>query len=261
MCDNEIHERNGEKGMAIRIAIADDERPARSEMIHQLQELIADAEILEADSGATVLDLVTEQDVDLLFLDINLGDIQGTHLVKALKRIRPNMKIVFVTAYSEYAVEAFELEVNDYIMKPFSPKRLKRVLDKCLRKEQKEQQVSEEFPIEEAELRRLAISCEGKTVFEDIRDIVFIETCNRGCTIHVKGKEYYEGKTIGEYEKKLEGKRFFRCQKSYLINLDQVKEVFPWKNSAFGIRMNSYESEILPVARDKMKMIRHLLGL
>lgn len=248
--------------MALRIAVADDERPARSEMFHQLQDLLDEVEIFEADSGAAVLDLVTEQEIDLLFLDINLGDIQGTHLIKALKRIRPNMKIVFVTAYSEYAVEAFELEVDDYIMKPFSPKRLKRVLDKCLSKDTDSQEQNlEESLIEETELRRLAISCEGKTVFEDIQDIVFIETCNRGCTIHVGKKEYYEGKTIGEYEKKLEGKRFFRCQKSYLINLEQVKEVFPWKNSAFGIRMNGYESEILPVARDKMKLLRHLLGL
>lgn len=248
--------------MALRIAVADDERPARSEMFHQLQDLLDEVEIFEADSGAAVLDLVTEQEIDLLFLDINLGDIQGTHLIKALKRIRPNMKIVFVTAYSEYAVEAFELEVDDYIMKPFSPKRLKRVLDKCLPKNTDSQEQNlEESLIEETELRRLAISCEGKTVFEDIQDIVFIETCNRGCTIHVGKKEYYEGKTIGEYEKKLEGKRFFRCQKSYLINLEQVKEVFPWKNSAFGIRMNGYESEILPVARDKMKLLRHLLGL
>lgn len=248
--------------MALRIAVADDERPARSEMFHQLQDLLGEVEIFEADSGAAVLDLVTEQEIDLLFLDINLGDIQGTHLIKALKRIRPNMKIVFVTAYSEYAVEAFELEVDDYIMKPFSPKRLKRVLDKCLSKDTDSQEQNlEESLIEETELRRLAISCEGKTVFEDIQDIVFIETCNRGCTIHVGKKEYYEGKTIGEYEKKLEGKRFFRCQKSYLINLEQVKEVFPWKNSAFGIRMNGYESEILPVARDKMKLLRHLLGL
>ncbi len=248
--------------MAIRIAVVDDERPARSELIHQLQELISEVEIFEADSGAAVLDLVAEQELDLLFLDINLGDIQGTHLIKALKSMRADMRIVFVTAYSEYAVEAFELEVDDYIVKPFSQRRLKRVLDKCLKKEQVEQEVlTEEGQTEERELRRLAISGEGKTVFEDIRNIVFIETCNRGCTIHVKGKAYYEGKTIGEYEKKLEGKHFFRCQKSYLINLEQVKELFPWKNGAFGIRMYGYESEILPVARDRMKMLRHLLGL
>lgn len=245
--------------MALTIGVADDERPARSEMLHQLEELVPEGKVLEADSGAEVLKLAAEEKLDIIFLDINLGDIQGTNLVKALKSMQPNMKIIFVTAYSEYAAEAFELEVDDYIMKPFSQKRLKRVLDKCLSRDK--ESFGGEHQTEEATFHRLAINAEGKTVFEEISDIVFIETCNRGCVIHAKDKEYYEGKTIGEYEKKLEGKRFFRCQKSYLINLEQVKEVFPWKNSAFGIRMNGYESEILPVARDKMKLLRQLLGL
>ncbi len=238
--------------MAIKIAVADDERPARSELIHQLRESIEEVDIWEADSGAKTLNLVVEQEFDLLFLDINLGDIQGTDLVKALKNIRPEMKIVFVTAYSEYAAEAFELEVEDYIMKPFSQKRLARILDRWLPKE--------ETISEEQERKKLAISCDGKTVFEEISHIVYIETCNRGCIIHTLEHEYYEGKMIGEYEKKLEGKRFFRCQKSYLIHLEHVKEVFPWKNNAFGIRMQGYESEILPVARDKTKTLRKLLG-
>ena len=241
--------------MAIKIVIADDERPARSELIHQLQELIANVEIQEADSGAGVLNLVADQSFDLLFLDINLGDIQGTMLIKALKSMRPDMRIIFVTAYSEFAAEAFELEVEDYIMKPFSQKRLKRVLDKWLPKEEKEETASMERVV-----KKLAISCEGKTVFENIKNIVYIETCNRGCTIHTVGNEYYEGKMLGEYEKKLEGCKFFRCQKSYLINLDRVKEIFPWKNNAFGIRMQGYEADILPVARDKTKMLRQLLG-
>lgn len=244
--------------MAIKIAVADDERPARSELIYQLRESVEDVKIWEADSGAKILNLVVEQEFDILFLDINLGDIQGTALIKALKNIRPDMRIIFVTAYSEYAAEAFELEVEDYIMKPFSPKRLSRILDRWLPKEKEEETKDE--TVKESPLRRLAISCDGKTVFEKISDIVYIETCNRGCMIHTVKQDYYEGKMIGEYEKKLEGKRFFRCQKSYLINLDRVKEVFPWKNNAFGLKMQGYESEILPVARDKTKMLRQLLG-
>ena len=122
MRDDVFYERNDRREMAIKIAVADDERPARSELIYQLKESIEDVEIWEADSGAKILNLVVEQEFDVLFLDINLGDIQGTALIKALKNIRPDMKIIFVTAYSEYAAEAFELEVEDYIMKPFSPK-------------------------------------------------------------------------------------------------------------------------------------------
>ena len=103
----------------MRIAVIDDERPARSELRHQLLELLPDAVNEEGDCGAKALEIAGEEKYDICFLDINLGDINGTVLVNALRTMQPEMKIVFVTAYSEYAVQAFELGVEDYIMKPF----------------------------------------------------------------------------------------------------------------------------------------------
>lgn len=93
----------------MRIAIVDDERPARSELRHQIQELLKEAEIVEGDSGAAALQIAGDGKYELFFLDINLGDISGTVLVNAIHNMQPQAKIIFVTAYSEYAVEAFEL--------------------------------------------------------------------------------------------------------------------------------------------------------
>ena len=115
----------------MRIAIVDDERPARSELRHQIQELLKEAEIVEGDSGAAALQLAGDGKYELFFLDINLGDISGTVLVNAIHNMQPQAKIIFVTAYSEYAVEAFELGVEDYVMKPFDQKRIQKVLDRC----------------------------------------------------------------------------------------------------------------------------------
>ena len=111
----------------MRIAIVDDERPARSELRHQIQELLKEAEIVEGDSGAAALQLAGDGKYELFFLDINLGDISGTVLVNAIHNMQPQAKIIFVTAYSEYAVEAFELGVEDYVMKPFDQKRIQKV--------------------------------------------------------------------------------------------------------------------------------------
>ena len=102
----------------IKIAVVDDERPARSELKYQLMELLPEAEIDEGDSGAAALKLAGEGTYDLFFLDINLGDISGTDLVHAVQTMQPRARIVFVTAYSEYAVAAFELGVVDYVLKP-----------------------------------------------------------------------------------------------------------------------------------------------
>lgn len=236
----------------MRIAIVDDERPARSELRHQLMELVSDAKITEGDSGAAALEIAGDGKYDLFFLDINLGDINGTVLVNALKNMQPDMKIVFVTAYSEYAVKAFELEVEDYVMKPYDQKRIRKVLDKCFAEEK-------EPPKPEA-VKRLAINSGGKTVFEDIENIVYIETYNRGCMIHAVNQEYCENRTLGEYEKRPEGMRFFRIHKSFLINLDKVREVFPWGNNSFSLKMQGYEENILPIGRDKMKTLKQLLG-
>lgn len=238
--------------MGIRIGIVDDERPARSELKHQLMQLIPGAVIQEGDSGAAALEMAEQEKYELFFLDINLGDINGTVLVNALRGMQPGMKIIFVTAYGEYAVKAFELGIDDYVLKPYDKKRLEKVLERCSKvSEAEEQRVC---------VNRLAISSGSKTIFEDIANIAYIETYNRGCMIHASGKEYYEGKPIGEYEKKLVAARFFRCHKSYLISLDKVKEVFPWGNNSFGVKMQGFEDNILPVGREKVKVLRQLLG-
>ncbi len=247
---------DGSKGVGqeegkMRIAVIDDERPARSELKHQLSELLPDALIDEGDSGAKALEMAGEADYDLFFLDIDLGDINGTVLVNALKNMCPDMKIVFVTAYSEYAVKAFELEVEDYILKPFDKKRMEKMLKKCGHKKAGKTQEA---------VRRIAISTEGKTIFEEIGNIVYIETYNRGCMIHTVKNDYFEGKTIGEFEKKLGEMGFYRSQKSYLVNINKVKELFLWKNNSFAIKMEGYENDILPVGREKIKVLRQLLG-
>lgn len=239
----------------MRIAVVDDERPARSELKHQLLELLPEAVIEEGDCGAAALKLAGDGKFDIFFLDINLGDINGTVLVNAIKNMQPECKIVFVTAYSEYAVEAFELEVTDYVMKPFESKRIQKVLNKCMDGEKGKQ--DEEAG--QTHLKRIAINSDGKTIIEDVNNIVYIETYNRGCKIYTTAGAYCENKSIGDYEKKLDSSQFFRIHKSYLINLDKVREVFPWGNNSFSLRMWGYDDNILPIARDKTKVLRQML--
>ena len=100
----------------MKIAVIDDERPARRELIRQIQEVVPDCEIREADSGAGALLLLNEEDdFDILFVDINLNDMEGTTLAATAKKLLPQVKIVFATAYSQYAAKAFEMEIDDYI--------------------------------------------------------------------------------------------------------------------------------------------------
>lgn len=240
----------------MRIAVIDDERPARSELKHQLMELLPEAVIEEGESGAQALEMAGETGYDIIFLDINLGDINGTVLVNALQNMQPDAKIVFVTAYSDYAVKAFELGVEDYIMKPYDKRRIEKMLKKCSISGMGNTLGN----VPESKKKKTAINTAGRTIFVETDKIVFIETYNRGCLIHTVKEEYFEGKSIGDYEKKLGDMGFFRCQKSYLINLEKVKEMFLWKNNSFALKMEGYEEHILPVGREKIKTLKQLLG-
>ena len=251
----------------MRIAVIDDERPARSELKHQLMGFLPDAVIEEGESGAQALEMAGESVFHMIFLDINLGDINGTVLVNALRNMQPHAKIIFVTAYSDYAVRAFELGVEDYIMKPYDKRRIEKMLKKCgafgLEKgtaEGRPDAGARPAGSRGNKMRKIAINTAGRTIFTEVDKIVFIETYNRGCLIHTIKEEYFEGKSIGDFEKRLEDMGFFRCQKSYLINLEKVKEMFLWKNNSFAIKMEGYEDHILPVGREKIKTLRQLLG-
>jgi len=239
----------------MRIAVVDDERPARSELIHQLLEIIPEAIISEADSGAAAFEMMSRDSFDLVFIDINLGDIEGTVLATAVKQIMPKACIIFATAYSQYAVRAFEIGVSNYILKPFDKNRLERIVENC----RKELEASCTEPL----TNRLPVSCNRRIVLVDIEIIVFIETDNRSCVIHTKNGDFVENISLGEYEKRLSGHRFFRIHKSYLVNLEEIREIFPWHNNNFALKMLGSENEnkILPVGREKLKELRQILKI
>lgn len=237
----------------MKIAVIDDERPARRELIHQILEALPDSEIREADSGASALELLSAEAFDLLFIDINLNDMEGTTLAAAAQKMLPKAQIVFATAYSQYAVKAFELGVSNYILKPFDPDRVRRVLEKC----QKDSKSA--APAQPS--GRLAINANRKIVLLDIDQIVYLETAGRGCLIHTTGGDYAENQLLGEYEKRLGPHSFFRIHKSYLVNLNYVSEMFPWANNSLALKMQGFEKNILPVGREKVKGLRQLLGV
>lgn len=250
----------------MKIAVIDDERPARKELIHQILEAMPDSQIKEADCGSSAIALISQEDFDLLFIDINLNDMEGTALAAAAKKLLPNAQIVFATAYSQYAVKAFELEVNNYILKPFDPTRVRMVLEKCQRDwealsrtEQAADNVNTFSPSFPAS-GRMPVNINKTIILVDIGKIVYIETSGRGCIIHTTEQDYTENLLLGEYEKRLTSQGFCRIHKSFLVNLHYISEIFPWANNSLALKMQGFEQNILPVSREKLKLLRQLIG-
>lgn len=260
----------------MKIAVIDDERPARRELIRQIQEVAPDCEIKEADSGAGALLLLNEEDdFDILFVDINLNDMEGTTLAATAKKLLPKAKIVFATAYSQYAAKAFEMEIDDYILKPFAPDRVRHVLEKCMRELAKKQETdgeqetgAKETEKPEMEVQQAAVTAPRIPVpvnhsirFLDVPQIVYAETQGRGILLHTRTGSYEVNQLLGDLEKKLQPYGFFRIHKSYLVNLECITEMFPWTGNGLAMKLKGYENTILPVGRERLKTLKQILNI
>ena len=114
----------------MRIAVVDDERPARSELKYLVEQCEPEAEIAEADGSEEFLAMLENETFDVCFVDINLGGMNGTTLASMIKRKQPDTLIIFATAFQEYAVKAFEIGAVDYLLKPFDYERVKRAMER-----------------------------------------------------------------------------------------------------------------------------------
>lgn len=243
----------------MKIAIVDDERPARRELIFLLSSILKEAEFLEAGSAEEACELMETQQISAFFLDVNLGEVKGTTLASMIREKCPKAGIVFVTAYQDYAVEAFELEAVDYIMKPFELKRLAKAVEKlenmgCLAGEKEEK---EESTIPD----KIAVNGGDRLILIPVDDIVVVEANQRCCTIYTKDKVYEETATMSHLEEKLKKCGFYRVHKSYLVNLKYVEELLPSYNNGYAMRMKFYKGKPVPISRSQVKNIRKLYAI
>lgn len=270
----------------MKIAVIDDERPARKMLIRRVKEVRPDCEITEAESGSDALKMFNEADsFDLIFVDMDLGDMEGTTLAATAKRLFPGAKIVFATAYSQYAAKAYEMEIDDYILKPFGPERVHHVVKKCIGegkcdsagKMEEQEKKTEPAAAEKQEAEqgnagveerreamvfgKIPVTASRGILFLEIAQIVYAETDGHRCVVHTTSRSYEVNQLLGELEKKLADFGFFRIHKSYLINLSFISELFAGSGNGLSVHMKGYESRELPVGREKLKTLKQLLKI
>ena len=160
----------------MRIAVIDDEKLTRMELVRLIYEDFPQAEIYEAGSGVQAMQLLEKKTFDFLFIDVRLGDMEGTTVASLARRRMPDAKIIFATAYSEYAVTAFELQANDYILKPYDPARIRQILG----------QYEKTHPEQDDEFRIAVNTNRRHTVLLALDEITYIESDGSGkhCVIH-----------------------------------------------------------------------------
>ncbi|MBP3925682.1 MAG: response regulator transcription factor [Clostridium sp.] len=254
----------------MKIAVVDDERPARSELVYLIRQCCPEVEIAEADSSERLMELLDEMEIDVCFVDIDLGGANGTTLASLIKNRQPEAKIVFATAYREYAVKAFELGAVDYLLKPFDLERLKKTMSRLKEPGWSGAREAEPEPETEKEevssmsggmaLHKIMVNAGAGFQVLDATEIIYIETEKRSCRIHTKERDYIQNESMNYYETRLKACRFFRIHKSFLVNLDYVAEMVPGYNNGYSVKMKYFEENLLPIGRTQLKEFRRLFG-
>ena len=246
--------------------IVEDEFPARKELRYFVENN-TDIDIVgEFDNGLDVLSFIQENNVDAIFLDINIPKLDGMLLAKTINKFEKKPKIVFITAYENYAVEAFNLDIFDYILKPYSEERIISMLHKlqnaCNSDNKLENKGKKETKnsVSNKVSNKISLWKDSKIYIVDIDDIYYCEAKERYTYIYTKDEEYHIRECISDVEKMINSDNFFKCHRSYLVNLLKVEEVIPWFNNTYLLKLNDEKYEIT-VSRSKVKRFKELMNI
>jgi two-component system, LytTR family, response regulator LytT len=259
--------------MPLSAVIVDDEQLARDELAFLLKNA-GDVNVLaQGKNGLEAVNLIKEQHPDLVFLDVQMPGLDGFGVIKRLldKKI-PLPKIVFATAFDQYAVKAFEVNAVDYLLKPFDKKRVAQAVHKA-----RTQQEADALPAEKidslvrmlqapkAQSSKVLLKAVGRMFLVDQKDICYASIEDGVITVVTAGTSGMEGhsncRTLEELLESLDPGMFWRAHRSYLVNINRIREVVPWFKSSYQLRMDDKKQSEVPVSRSQTKRLRELFGL
>jgi two-component system LytT family response regulator len=211
----------------IRVVLVDDEPPARRKLRHLLSSEADFTVVGEAGSGGEAVEVLNQLQPDAVFLDIQLPDSTGFDVVAALET-RDRLQIVFVTAYDDFALKAFEVHAVDYLLKPVEPSRFAATLQHLRRANESESSRAVARRINElmaAYSRRLLIQENGRTVFLDVQRIDWVESARNYACIHSGARTYIVRSTLDSLASKLDPALFRRINRSEIVNAGRIAEI------------------------------------
>lgn len=242
----------------MKVIIVEDEFLAQQELswlikTHSQMDIVGTFE-----DGLDVLKYLQHNKVDAIFLDINIPSLDGVLLAQNISQFAHKPFIVFITAWKEHAVEAFELEAFDYILKPCQESRIISMLQKLETAWQQQTGTSASpAPRENATINLVK---DERIIVTSIHDIYYAEAHEKMTFVYTKRESYVMPMNITEFCSKLPAAHFFRCHRSYCVNLDKIREIEPWFNNTYIVRLRDLDFQV-PVSRSKVKEFRQLMHL
>jgi two-component system response regulator LytT len=260
--------------MPINTVIVDDERPARDELAFLLKSFPDVNVIAQGKNGLEAVALIKEHNPDLVFLDVQMPGLDGFGVIKRLIERKVKVpQIVFATAFENYAVQAFEVCAVDYVLKPFDKARIAKAIQRAKilvdantspieRLETLVGQLGAGGPPKSPQPMKLLVKSQARLILVDAVDVIYASIQDGTITIFARDAEGVSNyRTIEELGGALDDEIFWRVHRSYLVNINHIKEVVPWFKSSYMLKMNDKRQSEIPVSRAQTKRLRELLKL
>jgi two-component system, LytTR family, response regulator LytT len=247
--------------------IVDDEQLAREELAFLLKDF-PEVELLEtASNGFEALKMIEDLEPDLVFLDVQMPGLDGLGVIRKLQEKKiPLPHFVMATAFDQYAVEAFRLQAIDYLLKPVEKERLALTIERASKiveaKNTVEAKAAPDAPRAGHQRTKLLVRSGSRNLVVDANDVIYA-TIDDGLitvvTTHTEGQLNY--RTIEDLQSNLDPDVFWRVHRSFLVNINRIREVIPWFKSSFQLKMDDKRQTEIPVSRIQTKRLRMLLKL
>lgn len=235
------------------VFIVDDERPAREELRWLLEQCGVQI-VGEAASGEEALSLLKNFEVDVIFLDINMPGIDGMRLAELLDDSESSVALVFVTAYERHALDAFDVNAVDYLLKPVRLEKLERALERAKARRPPILVARPAKP-----LTRISVDEKGSYKVVPVQDIVFFESEDGVVVIQTRQKRYLTDFSLKFLEQNLNPDDFFRCHRSYIVRLDAIESIAPWGAGTFKLIVDRELDLEVPLARARAQELKTLI--
>lgn len=232
----------------IKVIIADDDPGMRLIERKMIEKVEGFTLIGEAKDGAELLALVEEKHPQIVFLDVEMPEKTGVECARIIQDMDPGIVMIFATAHDEYMGDAFEVYAFDYLLKPFKVDRVMKTLEKA--RDRLSRKAAESLPMPKQTPRaasgRLMLHHREGVSFVSMEDILLVQREDRATVIYTQGGgRYVTGDSLGETEARLDPEVFFRCHKSYIINLNAISDITPYGRWTYIVRLNGTEHDAL----------------
>jgi two-component system LytT family response regulator/two-component system response regulator LytT len=264
--------------MDLRTVLVDDEQLARDELSYLLGQIEGIEVVGQASDGVEALATIKRLEPDVVFLDIQMPGLTGFEVARRMIDHQLSSHIIFVTAFDQHAIEAFEVNAVDYLLKPVDPTRLETALQRARKRITTERQAADSDGSQpmaadlerivqlvterQSRRERLAIKVGDRFLLVQAEEILFASLADEAITVvtsHYAGTSNY--RTLDELQARLDPTVFWRVHRSHLVNINKIKEIVPWFSRNYILRMKDEKATEIPVSRTQTRRLREYLKL